>query len=352
MTHRAPGKYYRKGISLIEIFQMFPDDATAEKWFIETRWPDGIHCPYCGSDKIQTGCKHRTMPFRCKEYKTCGAKFSTKSNSVMESSRLGYQVWAVAIYLITTSLKSVSSMKLHRDLKVSQKTAWHLAHRLRKSFEDDDRYFNGIVEANDSYFCGLEKNKHKDNKLNSGRGAVGKKAVAGLKDRDSNKVTAKVIENTKRITLHGFIGDNVVQGSTVCTDDFMSYRNMDGYDHHFVRHSVGEYVDENIHINGMESFWSVLKRAHKGKFHKIRHKHLDRYVTKFAGWHSNRSLDTIRQMENIVRGKIGKQLKYDVVCKSPEGSRSSLPAADLHHRFGGFQTQDDVLSVHGDRNPN
>ena len=310
MTHKAPGKHYRKGISLIEIFQMFPDDATAEQWLIETRWPDGIHCPYCGSDRVQTGCRHKTMPFRCKEYKVCGRKFSAKSNSVMESSRLGYQIWAIAVYLLTTSLKSVSSMKLHRDLKVSQKTAWHLAHRLRKSFEDGDQKFNGIVEADESYFGGLEKNRHADKKLKSGRGAVGKKAVAGLKDRDTNRVAAKVIENTKRKTLHDFIGDNVEQGSTVCTDDFMSYQNMDGYDHRTVRHSVGEYVDENIHINGMESFWSVLKRAHKGTFHKISHKHLDRYVTEFAGRHNNRSLDTIRQMESIVRGMVGKRLKY------------------------------------------
>jgi len=294
MTHKAPGKHYRKGISLIEIFQMFPDDATAEQWLIETRWPDGIHCPYCGSDRVQTGCRHKTMPFRCKEYKVCGRKFSAKSNSVMESSRLGYQIWAIAVYLLTTSLKSVSSMKLHRDLKVSQKTAWHLAHRLRKSFEDGDQKFNGIVEADESYFGGLEKNRHADKKLKSGRGAVGKKAVAGLKDRDTSRVAAKVIENTKRKTLH----------------DFMSYQNMDGYDHRTVRHSVGEYVDENIHINGMESFWSVLKRAHKGTFHKISHKHLDRYVTEFAGRHNNRSLDTIRQMESIVRGMVGKRLKY------------------------------------------
>ena len=310
MRHKAPGKHYRKGISLIEIFQMFPDDATAEMWFVDTRWPDGIHCPYCGTSNVQTGCKHKTMPFRCREYKTCGRKFSVKSNSVMESSRIGYQVWAIAIYLLTTSLKSVSSMKLHRDLQVSQKTAWHLAHRLRKSFENGNQSFNGIVEADESYFGGLEKNKHWDKKLNAGRGAVGKKAVAGIKDRETNQVVAKAIDNTKRKTLHDFIDSNVEEGSTVCTDDFKSYQHMDGYEHKVVKHSVGEYVDENIHINGMESFWSVLKRAHKGTFHKISHKHLDRYVTEFAGRHNNRPLDTIRQMENIVRGMVGKRLKF------------------------------------------
>ena len=311
MTHKAPGKHYRKGITLIEIFQMFPDNATAEKWFTNVRWPDGIYCPRCGSTNVQTGAKHQSMPFRCRNYKVCGKRFSVKTETVMEHSNLGYQIWAIATYLLTTSLKSVSSMKLHRDLGVTQKTAWSLAHKIRKSFEEDNQNFSGVVEADESYFGGLEKNKHWDKKLNEGRGAVGKTAVAGLKDRETNQVTAKVIEDTKRKTLHGFINDNVEKGSTVCTDDFKSYQNMQGYDHQFVKHSVGEYVDENIHINGVESFWSVLKRAHKGTFHKISHKHLGRYVTEFAGRHNTHPLDTIKQMESIVQGMIGKSLTYE-----------------------------------------
>ncbi len=299
MAHHAPGKHYRKGLSLVDIFRMFPDDKAAEDWFVEVRWPDGTHCPYCGSTNVQSGAKHKSMPYRCRS-KTCGKRFSVKLGSLMENSNLGYQVWAIATYLLTTSLKSLSSMKLHRDLGVTQKTAWHLAHRIRKSFESGDQKFNGIVEADESYFGGLEKNKHRDKKLNAGRGAVGKNAVAGLKDKDTDQVTAKVIENTKRKTPHDFIGDNVKQVSTVCTDVFKSYEKLNGYDHQFVRHSVGEYVDENVHINGMESFWSVLKRAHKGTFHKISHKHLNRYVIEFASRHNIRPLDTIRQMEKIV----------------------------------------------------
>ena len=123
-------------------------------------------------------------------------------------------------------------------------------------------------------------------------------------------MAAKVIDDTRRKTLHGFIEDNVDAGSTVCTDDLPSYEKMSGYDHQRVKHSVGEYVDENIHINGMESFWSVLKRARKGTFHKISHKHLQRYATEFAGRHNIRSCDTVRQMESIVQGMVGKKLTY------------------------------------------
>lgn len=216
----------------------------------------------------------------------------------------------VATYFLTTSLKSVSSMKLHRDLGVTKTTAWYLANRIREVFEKGDENFSGTVGTDESYFGGLEKNKHRDKKLNEGRRTVGKTAVAGLIDVDINQVTAKVIQNNKRITLHGFINANVEQGSTVCTDDFKIYRNKQDYDHRFVKHSVDEYVDENFHINGMESFLRVLKRAHKGKLHKISHKHLTQYVTEFAGRHNHRSLDTINRMECIALGMVGKRMKY------------------------------------------
>ena len=166
---------------------------------------------------------------------------------------------------------------------------------------------------------GLEKNKHESKKLHEGRGATGKTAVVGVKERESKKVKAKVIENTKRQTLHGFIQNNVKEGSTVCTDDFKSYQKLRNYNHQHVKHSVGEYVDKQIHINGMESFWSMLKRAHKGTFHKMSKKHLGRYVEEFAGRHNIRELDTIRQMESVFAGLAGKRLKYKDLIAGVDG---------------------------------
>ena len=313
MTQQAPGKHFRDGISLIELFRMFPDDAAAEEWFLEVRWPNGeIYCPHCGSTNIQTETIHASQSYRCKKNNSggCGKRFSVKTGTVMHGSNLGLQKWAIATYLLTTNPKSVSSMKLHRDLKVTQKTAWMLARKIRKSFEQEDQNYNGIVEVDETNVSELEKNKLWDKKLNAGCSAVGKIAVTGLKDRDTNQVTAKVIEDTNRPTLYGFINNNVERGSMVCTDDFMSYQNMEGYDHRHVKRSVGEYVDENIHINGMELFWSVLKRAYNGTFHKISQKHLDRYVTEFAGRHNTRTLDAIRQTDSIVRGMVRKNLTY------------------------------------------
>ena len=160
MAHKAPGKRYRKGMSLIQIMWEFPDDATAEQWFINERWGDKPCCPHCGSENVQSGTKHKTMPYRCRE-KECAKRFSIKTGTVMESSKLGYQTWAIAIYLLTTSLKGVSSMKLHRDLDITQKSAWHLAHRIRASLGEPDGQFSGPVESDETYFGGVRKNMSK-----------------------------------------------------------------------------------------------------------------------------------------------------------------------------------------------
>ena len=130
------------------------------------------------------------------------------------------------------------------------------------------------------------------------------------KNERQSKVKAKVIEDIKRPTLHGFIGESVELGSTVYTDDLSSYENLKNYEHGKVKHSIGEYVDEQIHINAMESFWSMLKRAQKGTYHKMSKKHLGRYVQEFAGRHNIREHDTINQMQEVVAGMIGKRLMY------------------------------------------
>lgn len=153
MAKKAPGKHYRKGMSLMQIMREFPDDRTAEDWFIEERWGGSPCCPHCGSTNVQAGAKHKTMPFRCRE-KECAKRFSVRTGTVMESSKLGYQTWVIAIYLLTTNLKGVSSMKLHRDLDITQKSAWHLAMRIRASLGETDGRFKGPVEVDETYVVG------------------------------------------------------------------------------------------------------------------------------------------------------------------------------------------------------
>ena len=312
MPQKAPGRYYRDGLSLMDIFRKFPDDAAAEKWIIETRWPSGICCVKCGSVNVQTKTTHPKMPFRCRD---CRGFFSPKSGTPMANSKLGYQAWAIAIYLMTVGIKGVASMRLHRDLSITQKSAWHMAMRIRESWDRKQPPFGGPVEADESYFGGKAKNMHaKIRKAKiKGRGPVGKTAVAGVKDRETGRMRAVVVDRTDEATLSGFVSETAADGAKVYTDESSSYQNLPN--HETVQHGVGQYVDGQAHINGMESFWSLMKRGYHGTYHRMSPKHLPRYVNEFAGRHNDRPKDTTAQMAAMVQAMEGKRLRYRDLVK-------------------------------------
>ena len=310
MAKNGPGKTHRKGLSIIDVTKMFPDNDAARKWFEEQRWPQGPYCPKCGTFNVQPGIKHKTMTHRCRE---CKGRpfFSVRKGTIMDSSNLSFQVWAIAIYLFTTGIKGTSSMKLHRDLDVTYKTAWHLAHRLRKAFETATPEFAGPVEVDEAFFGGIEGNKHASKKTHPGGGVGGKVAVVGIKDQDTGQVHAEVTPSTGADALQGFVHKHTADGVTVYTDDHKAYSNMQGVKHETVKHSVGEYVNEKATTNGVESFWELMKRGYHGTYHHWSEKHMERYVDEFEGRYNARSLDTIDQMRLIAMGMHGKRLKYN-----------------------------------------
>ncbi len=306
-SRKAPGKASRRGLSIMELTEMFPDNETAEAWFVAQRWSSGVCCPECGSLDVQDRKTRKPQPYRCRD---CRKDFSVKTGTLMHASNLGYQTWAFAIYMVVTNLKSVSSMKLHRDLKITQKTAWHLMHRIRENWDDRSGSFAGPIEVDETYVGGKRRNMHNaQRKELTGRGPVGKTAVVGAKDRATNKVAAKVVTATDKETLQGFVKDWAATHATVYTDDASAYDALP-FDHAVIKHSLSEYVKGDVHTNGIESLWSMLKRAHKGTFHKLSPKHLDRYVQEFAGRHNIRERDTIEQMGTVARNMAHKRLRY------------------------------------------
>ena len=222
MAQKAPGKAHREGIPLPKLFRVFPDDDAAQAWLEEQRWGGEPWCPHCGSFNVRRN-RHPSMPWRCAE-RECRKRFSVRVGTPLQGSHLGYQVWVIAIYLLTTSLKGQSSMKLHRDLDITQKTAWFLAHRIRNSFAaPGNGGFAGPVGVDETYMGGRRKNMSNARRkelAGTGRGAVGKTAVVGAKDRATKHVRAKLDMGVNAVDLERHARTRRFQGKLLCRADW------------------------------------------------------------------------------------------------------------------------------------
>lgn len=287
-------------ISMLQVFEMFPDAAAAREFLEDHRWGGHVVCPTCNKDRVTARKGKRLGYYRCRN---CEDEFTVRTGTIFERSHVPLHKWLYAIYLLVTARKGISSVQLSKELSVTQASAWFMLGRLREACGGDMDKLKGIVEADETFIGGKEKNKHPGKKINAGRGTVGKQAVLGLRERDTGKSIAMPIEGTSNTTLRARIEKHVEPGSEVHTDEHSGYATLPGYIRRHVTHGKGQYVGAgNIHVNSVESMWAVLKRGVYGTWHHVSVKHLARYVNEatFRLNEGNVKIHTLNRMASFL----------------------------------------------------
>ena len=294
----------RTGMRLAEFFRRFPDDRAAEVWFVSRRWPSGPVCPHCNGDRVSEVASRRPMPYRCRE---CRKHFSVMSHTLMHASKLGAQTWLLAIFLIVANPKGRSSVQLAADLGVTQKTAWHLAHRIRQALAEGGLPgFDGPVEADETYIGGKARNRH------AHKADPGKTAVIGVKDRRTGTVAATPVHEVTTATATAMVAATTRQGAEVYTDGSRIYDPLAamGFNHARVIHGLGEYVRGSVSTNGVENYWSLLKRTYIGTYHYMSDDHLHRYIEEHSFRYNRRNRHVIDKMSEAAAAMEGRSLTY------------------------------------------
>ena len=307
--------------TLIEAIRYFSDPDICLNFMVNIRWPDGVvTCSTCGRDDVRFIPTRRIWECRSRHTRR---QFSIKVGTIFEDSPIGLDKWLSTIWMIANAKNGVSSYEIHRAIGVTQKTAWFMLHRIRLAMQDGDfGGMSGEVEADETYIGGKARFMHKAKRkaVIQGRGTAGKTAVMGLLERHgpdgSSAVKAKVIQDTSRRTLSGEIRRSVAPGSSVYTDEHSGYTSMgDTYTHEVINHAEA-YVRGKVHTNGIENFWSLLKRAIKGTYVSVEPFHLFRYVDEESFRYNARSGDDVDRFNKVSHGVVGKRLTYKALVGS------------------------------------
>lgn len=299
--------------TLVDLNEKFSNEVVCKNYLASLRWKDGAVCPYCKNTK--------SYAFKNGDYKCakCRKQYTVRIGTIFEDSKVSLKKWFIAAYLITAHKKGISSHQLGRDLGVTQKTAWFMLHRLRyalkiKSF---DAPMQGIIEIDETYVGGAEKNKHKSKRTpnNQGRSIKTKTPVFGMVER-GGRVVAMKVENTQAKTLKPIITEHVAIGSKIMTDEFRAYVSLHRqYEHGVVHHGQGQYKNGEIHTNTIEGFWSIFKRGVDGIYHWISVKHMNQYVNEFQYRYNTRKVKDGDRFHTVLGGINGRLTYKDLIAQ-------------------------------------
>ena len=276
--------------SILELINTFPDEETCILHLENLRWNGHVVSPFDAYSKVYKCANNR---YRCKE---TGKYFNVKTSTLFDNTKVKLQKWFIAIWLVTSHKKGISSLQLARDIRVTQKTAWFMLQRIRACFDiDSDEKLDNTVEIDKTYVDGKNKNRHTVKKVphSQGRSTKDKTAVIGMVER-GGKVKACIVGNVQAKTLSAEIVKNVKETANLCTDEWVGYKGISRiYNHSVIKHNEGEYIRGRVHTNTIEGFWSLMKRGIVGIYHFTSKKHLKKYVDEFVFRYNSRKLSEL-----------------------------------------------------------